>query len=385
MEKDTPPVEVKEFIKLADFQVGPDHVTWNRVSLASDQWVCCLHDRLGEDMESAHTKEEGNHREKLQCVTVINLTQPGKFLTYHSVADSAGMNPLKPVIALKAGTKFQVYNISTRELLHQCTMEHEAVYWTWVNSELIAIVSDNALYHWCLEKENSVPEEVFKLDIRMSNCQIVSYKTDASFRWHAMTALNVEENSISGVTQFFCRELCASQCVSAHAVCFAQYTLDDNPYPSTVLCLASRQDCTLNGKIHVLELGPHTPGNYAPTSHSTDITFIEEYNKYDFPVSLQVSECHGLLYILTKYGHLYLCSMSNAACLFSMAISSHVLFSTAFNSASEGVLAINRAGQVLSICANRDSLIRHVRHALHKPKLAEKLDVLLHKNTLIRL
>ena len=41
--------------------------------------------------------------------------------------------------------------------------------------------------------------------------------------------------------------------------------------------------------MHLIELGPHTEGNLAPTSHFDHIKFIVDDERYDFPVSLQVS------------------------------------------------------------------------------------------------
>ncbi len=38
----------------------------------------------------------------------------------------------------------------------------------------------------------------------------------------------------------------------------------------------------------MVEMGPHIKGNLAPCSHYDHIKFLEDGDKFDFPVSLQV-------------------------------------------------------------------------------------------------
>ncbi len=44
-------------------------------------------------------------------------------------------------------------------------------------------------------------------------------------------------------------------------------------------------------QVHVVELGPHQPGNFALSSHQEMISFTdsEENQTYDFPTALQVN------------------------------------------------------------------------------------------------
>jgi len=63
----------------------------------------------------------------------------------------------------------------------------------------------------------------------------------------------------------------------------------------------------------------------------------------------QMSGSVGLLYVVTKYSHLYLCDMETATCLCYVTLSSHVVFTTAVNSRTGGLLCINTAGQVRHI------------------------------------
>ena len=61
-----------------------------------------------------------------------------------------------------------------------------------------------------------------------------------------------------------------------------------------------------------------------------------------------MSVTNGLLYVITKYSHLYLCDMESATCLYSITLSSHVIFATAVNTWTGGLICVNTAGQVVS-------------------------------------
>lgn len=62
---------------------------------------------------------------------------------------------------------------------------------------------------------------------------------------------------------------------------------------------------------------------------------------------LQVSEEYGLLYMVTKYGYLYLCDMETAACLCVTRVSIDIVFTSTLNSISQGILGVTRTGRVM--------------------------------------
>jgi len=61
-----------------------------------------------------------------------------------------------------------------------------------------------------------------------------------------------------------------------------------------------------------------------------------------------MSVSNGLLYVVTKYAHLYLCDVETATCLYSVTLSSHIIFTTAVNARTGGLVCVNTAGQVVS-------------------------------------
>ena len=75
----------------------------------------------------------------------------------------------------------------------------------------------------------------------------------------------------------------------------------------------------------------------------------------------QVSAAYGLMYVFSKYGHMYICDIESAVCLISTHVSTSIVFSTSLNTSTQGVVAISRSGQV---CLHQYS-IQHILKYQH--------------------
>lgn len=49
---------------------------------------------------------------------------------------------------LTAGIRFEVFNFHTKQLISKTKLHDPVVYWTWLNSEVIAMVTETTIYHW---------------------------------------------------------------------------------------------------------------------------------------------------------------------------------------------------------------------------------------------
>ena len=61
---------------------------------------------------------------------------------------------------------------------------------------------------------------------------------------------------------------------------------------------------------------------------------------------LQAVAGGGLLYVVTKYGSMYVCDMSTAQCLCQVYISKDVVFTSSLITGGSSLIVVNRAGQV---------------------------------------
>lgn len=355
-----PPILIQELIQLAHIGIPSDQVTWNRVTMNSDRWIAVRH---------------GNKEDKTAMVTVLNPRDGSISYVGQTSADSVQMNPTKPLIALQAELRFEVFNFETKQLINKTKLFERVVYWTWLNSDIIAMVTETAIFHWELFQDRS-PEKIFLRHHRLTFSEIISYKADPSLKWMAVTGLTPEEDKISGLTQLYNCDEDITQCISSHAICFSDYHYDDNPSSSTVMCVASR-DSNDTGKIHVIELGPYKQGNFAPRNTYDVIQFMDDVNRYDFPVSLHVSSNYKLLFMVTKYGHMYLCDMETAACLCCTRISLSIVFTSTLNSESQGIMGVTTSGQVMTVDIKKEGLISYVRDTAKKMNQANRLEKLI--------
>ncbi|KAL4223945.1 hypothetical protein ACF0H5_017404 [Mactra antiquata] len=355
-----PPVTINELIQLTNVGIPQDQITWSRVTLTSDRWIAIRHGK----------KEEGS-----KCmVTVLSLKDGSVAYAGQTSADSVLMNPTKPIIALKAEQRFEIFNVETKLMLTKTKIHDPVCYWTWLTSDLIAIVTDSAVYHWNLFKtKDSQPEKVFLRHARLTFCEITSYKADSSLRWFAITGLAPEDDKISGITQLYNIDEDITQCIACHAVCFDIYKFAGNTTPSTVFCVGSRESFDY-GKVHVIELGPYQMGNFAPRNTYDQIHFEQDKEHYDFPVALHVSCEYGLVFVLTKYGYLYLCDMETSTVLCSMKVSLDIIFTSTLNTETQGFIGVTRSGQVLAVDIKKETLINYVRDTAKKQNQANRLE-----------
>lgn len=355
-----PPVTINELVQLAHIGIPKEQVTWSRVTLTSDKWISVRHDNL-DDLSRKAT------------VTVLSPKEGTISYAGQTSADSVLMNPVQPIIALKAGFRFEVFNLDTKMLIGRTHLHEPVSFWTWLNSDIVAIVTDTAVFHWDLWQGDSPPERVFSRHHRLAFSEIVSYKADPSVKWLAITGLVPEDERISAITQLYSVEEDITQCISAHAVCFSMYHFADNPQPSTVFCVSSREALD-QGKVHVIELGPYKPGNFAPRNVYDHLHFLDDLERYDFPVSLQVSTEYGLLFVVTKYGYLYMCDMETAMCLCCTRIAVDVIFTSTLNTDTQGILGVTRTGQVLTVDLKKDGFISYLRETTKKSESANRLE-----------
>ncbi|XP_038059212.1 clathrin heavy chain-like [Patiria miniata] len=362
-----PLINVQHVFQLSSYGVKQEQVTFPRVTMSSHRWICCRH--------------TSRKRKKVDCITAINLTRKTpRSLTWPCVADSAMMNPRKPWLALKVGRHFQVFNIVAEKQLHRCTTKDDVQYWTWISDDIIGMVGAKAVYHWDLSPPADLgPQKVFIRHGRLSFCQIIGYKADPTQRWLALVGLfrefdNESDNlsCVSGLTQVYSVDHKYSQPIDAQAIAFATYRRSENILPSSFLCLANRSPAQ-QGKLHIIELGPHKPGNTALIS-CTEQLFFDESDNCDFPVSVQICSNYGLVYVLTKLGHVKVCDIETGTHLSSASVSPLTLFTGAPDSEGKRALTVDRAGKFSAVGVHERAFIEYTRTQLKRPAIARRLE-----------
>lgn len=93
----------------------------------------------------------------------------------------------------------------------------------------------------------------------------------------------------------------------------------------------------------------------------------------DFPVSMQISKKHGIIYLVTKFGFIHLYDLESGACVYMNRISGETIFVTAEHEATNGIIGVNKKGQVLSVNVDEETIVPYILSTLNNTDLAFKL------------
>ncbi|RXK35208.1 clathrin heavy chain [Tremella mesenterica] len=257
-------------------------------------------------------------------------------------------------------------------------MNEDVTFWSWISDTTLGLVTDTQVYHWKVIEGQAAPTKVFDRHATLAQNQIISYRVSHDGQWLVLVGISSNPNAgapgqtsfkIKGSMQLYSVERGVSQPIEGHAAAFAQLKLDGGATPSKLFCFAVRQ---ANGaKLHVVEIG-HQPPNPQFQKKAVDVFFPPEAVN-DFPVSMEVSAKHGIIYLVTKFGFIHLYEIETGQCIYMNRISGETIFTTAEYELQHGIIGVNRKGQVLSVSVDEETIVPYIQQSLNNPELAIKL------------
>lgn len=123
-------------LQLSDAGVSSQNVTFTNVTMESEKSIC--------------VREVGASN----SVIVVDLANPSSPMKRPITADSALMNPVDKIIALKAastagqGDNLQIFNLEAKQKLKSVLIPEQVVFWKWISSTKLGIVTGTAVFHW---------------------------------------------------------------------------------------------------------------------------------------------------------------------------------------------------------------------------------------------
>lgn len=346
------PIRFQEHVQLQSVGINAANIGFSTLTMESDKFIC-VREKVGEAAQ----------------VVIIDMNDPTNPIRRQISADNAIMNPKSKVIALKAGKTLQIFNIEMKSKMKAHTMTEDVIFWKWISVNMIGLVTEAAVYHWAMEGD-SQPQKVFERHTSLNGCQIINYRTDAAQQWLLLVGISAQQSRVVGAMQLFSVERKVSQPIEGHAAAFASFKVDGNPNPSTLFVFAVRG--ANGGKLHIIEVGAPPTGNQPYTKKAVDVFFpVEAQN--DFPVAMQTSNKHGMVFLVTKYGYIHMYDLETGTCIYMNRISADTIFVTAAHEASDGIIGVNRKGQVLSVSVEEENIVQYVNSQLQNPDLALKV------------
>lgn len=367
-----PSLCVTQLVQLTQLGIPLEHVTWPRVTVTPNQWLCIRH--------TMTCRNASTSADRCSVVTVFN-PQRSKPQTYKVEARCAKLNPDKPLLAITDQWTLYLYSTRTKKLLHKSRLERELVYWAWVTPSTLGLVTRDAVFHWDCSAASTQPVFMFALEERIRNTELVGYITDPSLKWLAVTGLFQEEQGVvSGLVQLHGVERRLSQLLPGQCAQLCRHQFPSHERPSQLLLLADRGPAGQRpeGRLHLIELGAGAGAAEATGAGALrgpiaeTLEFFDPLDKFDFPVCLQVSSSQGLVYVLTKCGVVHLCDLETVTPLCLHIVCPDITF-TASLTPDCGLMVVSRNGQVLLVEIKKAALLRRITEVVNRPAIATRL------------
>lgn len=116
--------------------MSPQNVTFTNVTMESERTIC--------------VRETG----AANSVIIVDLANPSSPMKRPITADSAIMNPVSKIIALKAastagtGDNLQIFNLEAKQKLKSVLVPEQVVFWKWISDTKLGLVTGTAVFHW---------------------------------------------------------------------------------------------------------------------------------------------------------------------------------------------------------------------------------------------
>ena len=344
--------------------INQQYISFTHVTMESDKYIC-VRETSGQN-----------------SVVIVDMATPMQPLRRPITADSALMNPIAKVIALKAAVQgttsdhLQIFNIEMKSKMKSHQMPEQVQFWKWISNNKLGLVTASAVYHWSMDGAEE-PQKIFDRTANLAGNQVINYKLSEDEKWAVLIGIAPgaadRPQLVKGNMQLYSIAQGRSQALEAHAAAMASYTMPGNSTPSQLISFASKSTTSgqLVSKLHIIELGAQ-PGQTPFAKKQADLFFPPEFAD-DFPVSMQISKKYGLVYVITKLGLLFVYDLESGSAIYRNRISPDPIFLTTDATAEGGFYAINRRGQVMLATVNEQTIVPFVSSTLNNNDLAMSL------------
>ncbi|KAH3675861.1 hypothetical protein WICMUC_002431 [Wickerhamomyces mucosus] len=349
------PIEFTELTDLTSLGISQQSLEFRSTTLESDHYVV-----VREQINGSNT------------VAIVNLKNNNEITRKNMSADNAILHPSKFIISLRAnGTTVQIFNLETKEKLKSYNLDEPVIFWKWLNESQLGLVTASSIFIWNIfdGQPSTGPSKLTSRHANLNNAQIINFVANSNFDWFAVVGITQENGRIAGKIQLYSRNRNVSQAIEGHVAAFSSLTLSNASSPTQVFVCGNRTETS--GQLHIIEID-HDANNPPFQKKNVDIFFPPDAT-VDFPISLQVSQKYGVIYLLTKYGFIHLYDLESGANLFVNRITATPVFIASSYANGEGILAINKSGQVLAVEISKEKIIPYILNKLSNVQLALSL------------
>lgn len=215
-------------------------------------------------------------------------------------------------------------------------------FWRWISPNTIALVTATSVFHWSIEGD-AAPVKIFDRNAALAEgTQIISYQVSGDGKWCLLCGISAGSapGIINGTMQLYSIEKTVSQMLQGHAGAFTVLKIPGREELAQVLCFEDKKP-DQPAKLFVMEVGRDktAPGGVFRVTPQNIPVPPDAAN--DFPVTMNVSKKHDMLYMISKMGYLYLFDIFSGKPIYRARITQDTVFVATEQSSSGGILGDN--------------------------------------------
>lgn len=337
------PIQMKEVINLTQAGFDPGLIKLGTLSFESDQFICA--------------KEIINgHANVVVCDVKTNFAISKRKIS----AEGVMMHPTMNVMAVRAKNPqnaiiLQVYNLDTKVKMKDIIINYEVVFWKWLNDSTIGIVTTTSVLLLSIDDVNVPAKKIFDRQgpLATPNVFIMNLLCDPLLQWFTLSAVTSTEGPqgqpmVVGYIQLYNSQQNVSQPIEGFCPAFGSVKcIDDTPL--SLLSFIDKKANNPNYKLMIRDLAPNKR-----VKVGSDIQVVAET---DFPVLMNFVENFGLIFLATNSGTLYIYEVTKGILIFRCKISEETLLFSAKNTATGGIIYINKSGKVDNVDVEKNNFI----------------------------
>ncbi|KAJ5069647.1 clathrin heavy chain [Anaeramoeba ignava] len=330
-------ISIDLFANLSSFGFDSRFFNFSNLSITSEKFLCL------NELDQFTGK-----------ISVVNFESFSK-TTYSLQGNLAKMNPENHQIALQNETIIQVLDLDSKMCLKKTNFKENVLFFKWITVEILAIITENKVYHWNI-KDSKEPEPLFEIHESLQNHQIINYQTSENLQWLIVVGITQKENQIFGSSQLYSIEKQKTQIIQTSACDLASVFLQN--FNKSILIFSCIMKTPTETKLYSMEFGNDstTENKFKRYTHPVE---FDSFPTQDFPIDLKICEKFSVIFVLTKMGYLFVFDLLTGILFLKKQISNHSPLHAVFNKNKDGIIAVFKSGEILTISGKNPNLKIH--------------------------
>lgn len=138
--------------------------------------------------------------------------------------------------------------------------------------------------------------------------------------------------------------------MNSHAACFASITVDGRDKPSNLFCFTQKSDA--GAKLNIIEVG-------VDKSKAFKQSAAMKFNGADFPVAMLPDNDHGVVFVISKAGVLFVYELQSGTCIFAQQASRATMFVSTQHE-DGGVVTVDQSGRVAHFSIDEQNVVPYI-------------------------